>query len=482
MQSLVSVSQEDETALLLKRARTELTVDFGPLGPLRFSRAPGCLDVMGGIAEGTGSLLVTAVMDRAAAMVSSVRDDRQIQIFSFDQFDRHLPFTFRIPLEAPAKFALHTLHEELNASGRQWAGHLVGCLYLLHESRWIDLTDPKHQGLSVAILNTIPAGVSAGASAAMEVAAMVNFVDHFGCCRPVEPLMMADLCRQVRTRVLGEPCGIAAYVSGCLGEAGSLLPMVCQPHGPRPMLPLPAGVRVLGLNSNVRQGNRRKRYEKMHVATFMGHQIILAKMREIGRAANRTLTGDPLRGYLANLDPDHYKTLFRPILPDALSGQAFTDQYGEASSPPATIEPGEQYLIRHALDHHVLEARRVRRFIEFLQAAATSQGAARKLALDSAGHLMYASHQSYTTDAMLGAEECDLLVQMVRALEPAGLYGARITGLGSGGMVTVLAEQGEGADAALGEIAKVYEQRTGLKPEMIPCTGAKVRTAGICRD
>ena len=37
---------------------------------------------------------------------------------------------------------------------------------------------------------------------------------------------------------------------------------------------------------------------------------------------------------------------------------------------------------------------------------------------------MYASHFSYTNDAMLGSDECDLLVKLVRDRERAGLYGA----------------------------------------------------------
>ena len=78
---------------------------------------------------------------------------------------------------------------------------------------------------------------------------------------------------------------------------------------------------------------------------------------------------------------------------------------------------------------------------------------------------MYASHLSYTNDALLGAEECDLLVQMVRDREHAGLYGAKITGGGSGGTVAVLAELGERVDTAVAEIMSVYEQRTGRKPE-----------------
>jgi L-arabinokinase len=80
---------------------------------------------------------------------------------------------------------------------------------------------------------------------------------------------------------------------------------------------------------------------------------------------------------------------------------------------------------------------------------------------------MYASHLSYTNDAMLGADECDLLVQLVRERESHGLYGAKITGGGSGGTVAVLCETGPRADDAIDEIMRDYETRTGRKPELL---------------
>jgi L-arabinokinase len=66
---------------------------------------------------------------------------------------------------------------------------------------------------------------------------------------------------------------------------------------------------------------------------------------------------------------------------------------------------------------------------------------------------------------MLGAEECDLLVDLVRKHEPAGLYGAKITGGGSGGTVAVLCDVSARADEAIATIMREYEQKTGLKPE-----------------
>src|SRR3982751_3057594 len=108
---------------------------------------------------------------------------------------------------------------------------------------------------------------------------------------------------------------------------------------------------------------------------------------------------------------------------------------------------------------------RARRFCEFLEQAKSADGRERKAALDRAGHLMYASHLSYTNDAMLGAPECDLIVQLVREREHEGLYGARITGGGSGGAVAVLCDTGPRADAALAAVSAEYARPNGANSE-----------------
>jgi L-arabinokinase len=206
-------------------------------------------------------------------------------------------------------------------------------------------------------------------------------------------------------------------------------------------------------------------YGRTRCAAFMGHKIILHRMRVMGKTAGRELVADPMNGYLANLDPDDYKTLFREHIPEEISGQEFLNRYGPTIDTATTISPLIRYHVQHATDHHVLEARRVQRFVDFLAQANMAAGAARKLLLDKAGHLMYASHLSYTNDAMLGAPECDLLVQLVRERESAGLYGAKITGGGSGGTVGILAEQAQSVDAAIAEIMKIYSEKTGKTPE-----------------
>jgi L-arabinokinase len=450
---------------LQRRIATDLSQHFVAGQPIRFSRAPGRLDVMGGIADYTGSLVCEATLGRAAAVALQERADRLVQIFSLNLLDQGQPFTFGITLETLATISLAELHEQFTKPAQRWAGYLAGCLFLLAESGLIDLADPKLRGINQALYSTVPLGAGVSSSAAIEVATMMNLVEHFGLREKIDPLLIAAMCKSVENRVVGAPCGIMDQVTSCLGEVGSLLRMVCQPHDILPALHLPPGTRVLGINSNVQHSVGGGMYGITRCAAFMGHKIILAKMKEMGEAAGRTLQGDPMNGYLANLDPDDYKNLFRPYVPEYIEGQKFLDDYGPTIDDATAVDPAQSYHVQHATDHHVLEARRVRRFVSCLMAATGLSAQPRKKQLDMAGHLMYASHQSYTKDAMLGADECDLLVELVRARESAGLYGAKITGGGSGGTVAVLSEHGESVDAAIAEIMEVYEQRTGRKPE-----------------
>src|SRR3954466_11194633 len=112
----------DPVPTLLARVRAELSAEFVAGRPIRVSRAPGRLDVMGGIADYTGSLVCEMPLDRAAAVVLQERDDRELQVFSFNLAEEPQPFTFRIPLAALAAHSIDDLRREFAAPGRKWAG------------------------------------------------------------------------------------------------------------------------------------------------------------------------------------------------------------------------------------------------------------------------------------------------------------------------------------------------------------------------
>jgi len=419
---------------------------------------------MGGIADYTGALVCQYPLDRAAAVALAPRPDRDLQVFSFNLYDAHQPFTFRISFDALAAASIDSLRASFNADpNRRWAGYLAGCLFVLHEAKLIDLRDARHAGLDLALLSTVPLGAGVSSSAAIEVATMTNLRDHFALADPIDPMRLAALCQRVENHVVGAPCGIMDQVASAAGRAGALLKLLCQPHDLQGFLDLPAGTRVVGIDTAVRHSVGGGQYGRTRCAAFMGHKIILAKMHDMGRAAGMRLVADPTQGYLANLSLDDYRKYFRPYLPPTIKGREFLAKYGPTADPATTVDPDTDYAVQSATDHHVHESQRIKNFLRFLEEAAALPAAnpARQLALDKAGHLMYASHISYTRDAQLGAPEADLLVDLVRANESHGLYGAKITGGGQGGTVAILASTSDRATTALQDIAATYQQQTG---------------------
>ncbi|HWE02532.1 MAG TPA: hypothetical protein VG326_08980 [Tepidisphaeraceae bacterium] len=466
---------------LLARTRADSAAGFDVSRPVRLSRAPGRLDVMGGIADYTGSLVCELTLDVAAAVALQERADRRLSVVSFNLLDEGKPGAFSISLDELATHSAPTLSRLLDDPACKWAAYIVGCLFVLHQRRFIDLLDPAVGGLNLALLSAVPSGAGVGSSAAIEVAAMMNLRDHFDLLKPaagrslriahasaLNPMMLAELCQAAENQIVGAPSGIMDQATSCWGESGTLLRMVCQPHELQPPLAIPPGVRFVGIDSRVRHDVAGAAYGRTRRAAYIAHAMIVDKMRDIGQAAGRRMVRDPLNGYLANLDLDHYKRIFRPFLPERIAARQFIAGRDRPIDAAPQLDPDAEYEVRSAADHHVIEAHRVKHFASLLEEASAAPDAGKKgFALDRAGHLMYASHQSYSHDAMLGSPECDLLVKLVRAAERAGLYGARITGGGSGGTVAVLADVGDRADAALGKIMKAYENETGHGPQLL---------------
>ncbi|HEU4388254.1 MAG TPA: GHMP kinase, partial [Blastocatellia bacterium] len=116
------------------------------------------------------------------------------------------------------------------------------------------------------------------------------------------------------------------------------------------------------------------------------------------------------------------------------------------------VIPGRTYAVRAATAHPIHEHQRVRRFTELLE------GGAEEGRLTMLGELMYQSHSSYSACG-LGSPGTDRLVELVREAAPdRGLFGAKITGGGSGGTVAVLGRAD--AEAAIASVVERFAQET----------------------
>jgi L-arabinokinase len=161
-------------------------------------------------------------------------------------------------------------------------------------------------------------------------------------------------------------------------------------------------------------------------------------------------------GYLANVGSDTFRE-FAPRIPAALDGAAFLTRYQGITDLVTRVDPMREYAIRMPAAHPVYEHERVMEWARRLSPAITPVASGPDAA--RLGELMYESHASYSACG-LGSDGTDRLVALAREAGPAhGIYGAKITGGGSGGTVAVLAAADAGD--AVRAVARRYAKETG---------------------
>jgi L-arabinokinase len=245
------------------------------------------------------------------------------------------------------------------------------------------------------------------------------------------------------------------------GEANQLLSMICQPAELRGSIKLPEELAVWGLDSGMRHSIGGGDYGSVRVGTFMGYRIIadLAGL-SVEQQGDRIIINDPdWRGYLANLTPAEFQEKFAASLPESLLGEEFLSRYGGTTDTVTSVERGRTYAIRAPTVHAIYESYRVREFAGLLQRQGGGLEQEEKIRM---GKLMYESHASYSACG-LGSPGTDMLVEMVKkAGAESGLFGAKITGGGSGGTVAVLGDAK--AEMAVRDVAVKYASLTGHQP------------------
>ncbi len=447
---------------------------FDPEREIVISRAPGRLDVMGGIADYSGSLVLEMPI-REATLVALQRDPlRRIRILSSLEEPGVDP-VFEMALAeletsegavdyetARARFQRHKT--------QRWAAYVGGVFLVLMRERGISFAG----GARILIESRVPPGKGVSSSAALEVATMQAVCGAFNLS--IEPQELALLCQQVENLVVGAPCGIMDQMTAAVGEAGSLLMLLCQPAEIMGAVAIPDDIEFWGIDSGVRHSVAGVDYGSVRTGTFMGYRIIaeLAGLRVNTTATSGRVQIDDPRwvGYLANLTPSEFES-YSSQLPEHMGGAEFLSHYGGTTDHVTTVAPERDYAMRTPTAHAVYESHRVRQYAQLIEDE-PSEGRRELL-----GELMYQSHASYSACG-LGSSNTDRLVDLVRETGPSqGLFGARITGGGSGGTVAVLGRRG--ADSAIARVTARFAEETGYQPYLFAGSSPGSAAVGCVR-
>ena len=272
--------------------------------------------------------------------------------------------------------------------------------------------------LDIFIESNVPLGGGLSSSASLEVATATLLEAVTG--HQLDPVQKALLCQKAEHEYAGMPCGIMDQFISVMGKAGHLLLLDCRSRQTELVPMTNPQLAFLIVNTNVK-----------HELTGGGY----AKRREQCYEAARVLGV--------------------PMLRDATMAQLETAK--------SRLDPVVFRRARHVIG----------------EIERTTQ-AAREIKAGNwpvVGKLMYASHDSLRDDYEVSCVELDTVVELARAIGPAGgVIGCRMTGGGFGGCAVALVESAR-LEQLAHQITEGYLQRTGIQPACFvsrPADGARV--------
>ena len=435
------------------------------------ARAPGRLDVMGGIADYSGSLVLEMPLDCATFAVAQPQDTRRLDVLSLRD---GRPCQVAIDLEEITTGALRTPEALADRFASRphdkWAAYAVGSVYRCLTFNGVT---PAH-GIRVLITSDVPEGKGVSSSAALEVATMAATATCLGI--EMNGASIATECQWAENHIARAPCGIMDQMTSALGHRDRLLRLRCQPATVEGHVTVPSGYCFYGIDSGIRHAVSGSDYGTIRTAAFMGYRIIadLAGLTATTDGGCVRVSDDRWGGYLANVAPSEFAADFAGWLPSRMRGADFLARYGGITDAVTRVNPEVWYPVRQATSHPVYENERVTRFAEMLSTGLDEPEAAARI-----GALMFRSHASYSSCG-LGSDGTDRLVDLVAELETSqGVFGAKITGGGSGGTVAVFGTKV--ARSVVYDIARRYESETGVTAHVFDGSGPGAEETGVVR-
>ncbi len=428
---------------------------FSQTMPVYISRAPGRLDLMGGNDDYTGGLVFESTIREATYVAAQIRNDHFIEIKNKTASDAGWQGDISIGVDELSDE--QSVRSVVNRSPLvRWTAYVLGNIYYLKKK----YPGQVRSGINLYIESTVPLNRGVSSSAAVEVAVMKASAAAYGIDLSGVELSLA--CQWVENAICESACGIMDQVAVVTGKEGYVMPLVCQPCNPEPLIKLPDDLKVWGIDSGVSHQVAGIEYEGARAAAFMGYKIIcdIAQIPVTldARSDIHRYTDTVWNGYLANLSRSELHAKYEQLLPQKMDGAAYLSKHQLHVDPFTPLRTNMVYNVAANTKYAVEENQRVQLFSELSRGASLGSS---KRSYMLMGELMYQSHYAYTACG-LGSKATDLLVDLCKKEGiKKGIYGAKITGGGAGGTVAILADKRAGdlvkqilevyASAGLGE-------------------------------
>ena len=289
---------------------------------------------------------------------------------------------------------------------KTWSNYQRGVAYFLEE-RGIELP-----GLNVVVVGDIPIGSGLSSSAAVEVSLAYTWQVLAGF--RLSRVELALLCQRAENEFVGINCGIMDQFVSALGQRDHALLIDCRSLDYQPV-PLPPEAAVVVADTMKRRGLVDSEYN--------------TRRRECGEGVR----------------------ILQRYLPQVQALRDVSVAQFKAQSSKLKVQK-----VRQRCRHIIHENERVLKSVAALRAGD----------LDAFGQLMNESHASLRDDYEVSCPELDIMAEAARKVD--GVYGSRMTGAGFGGC-TVSLVANEAIENFRGQVAAVYEEATGIVPQIYVC-------------
>ena len=275
---------------------------------------------MGGNVDYTGGLVFEATIREATSAAVQVRADERICFWNPQMAD--CGWSDRVEFAFGAMTGEDTVRRLANEDpAHRWTAYVLGIFYLLR----LRYPDAVKTGANVYISSEVPLNKGVSSSAAIEVAVMKPAARAYGI--DLHGIELAEACQWVENVIAESACGIMDQAAVVLGDEGYVLPLVCQPCQPRPLVHLPADLKCWAVDSGVSHAVTGIEYEAARAGAFMGYKLIcdwegLAITADANSRIPR-FTDSRWRGYVSEIPPSVFRSKYEARLPDAMRGSEF---------------------------------------------------------------------------------------------------------------------------------------------------------------
>jgi galactokinase len=368
--------------------------------PTCIVRSPGRVNLIGEHTDYNDGFVLPAALDLSTWVAAAPRGDGRLRTV-----------TVRLGESDDAPLADLRPRE-----GPPWTRYVRGVAAQLQEAGC------ALPGADLLVDGDLPLSGGLSSSASLELGVAVALAALAGCS--LERRELALLSQRAEHEAAGVMCGIMDQFAVAFGRTGHAVFIDCRTLEVE-TVPLPAGVRILVLDS----------------------------------AVPRTLAGSAYNQRRAECEEAVRR--LQAVCPEV---RALRD-----ATPEMLAAAGLADVVLRRARHVVTEDRRVLDGVLALRCRDVA----------AFGQLMAASHASLRDDYEVSGPELDVLAEI--ASGTPGVYGARLTGAGFGGCAVALAAAAQ-AEVAAAVIVNRYRERTGRAGRAYVCTAAQGVQLRTCRQ